>query len=87
MPRMNRVNDIPAVVDDDVRFCGNDAFDATVIFGCVAGVMRKHVQSARGKSRGNVVLRGERVAAGDIHFRSARREHAAKVGGFCFQMD
>ena len=49
-------------------------------------VVRKDLQPAFGERRRDVVLRGKRVAAGNVHFGSSGREHLAKVCCLGLQM-
>ena len=84
--RVHPVDEIAAVVDNDVGRRFEHGVDRTLVLLRGRAVDGADVHPARGEGRGNVVLRGERVAARDVHFRAAHFHDAAEPRGFRFQM-
>lgn len=80
------VNKIAAVVDDDVGRGLKHSIDRTPVLLGGRAVDGAYMHPARSERGGNVVLRGERVAARDVHFRAAHFHDAAEPRGFCLQM-
>ena len=78
--------EIAAVVDDDVRAGGDHGTQMGHVFIHRAAVDRVDVHAARDERRRDVVLRGERVRARDMHLRAAHLEHAAEICCFGLQM-
>ena len=84
---MEQVDKVAAVVDNYVRAAlAYHAGGMLCVFFIRAAVCGKDVHSAVGKRRGDIILRGKRVAPRDIHFRAQPCKHAAEKRGFCFQM-
>ena len=77
---------VAAVVDDDVRPVAQDVFDVAEILLLARAVDRVDLYAAGGEGRGDVVLCGERIGAGDVHLRAAGGEHAAEVGRLGLQV-
>ena len=82
-----QVNKITAVVDDQMRVARERLRKEILILG------RRHAIDSEGLNahlrdrRRNVILRGERIAAGQIDFRPAFCKHKPEVRGLGFQMD
>ncbi len=83
---VDKVNEITAVVDDDVRSAINNLRDVTVVFFLCGVIPREHVQSVMNQRRRNVVLCRQRIAASDIHLRASRRQHLAKIRGLSLKV-
>ena len=84
--RMHQVNQVAAVVNDDVRPDLKDAAEALLVFLHRTAVARENLDPARGDGGGHVVLRRKRIGAGDVHLAPAHFEHAAEVGGLGLHM-
>ena len=84
--RVHPMDEIAAVVDDDVGCRFEHGVDRALVLLRGRAVDGADVHPARGERRGDVILRGERVAARDVHFRATHLHHAAEPRGFCLQM-
>ena len=83
---VQHAHQIASVVDDDVAVVREHGADVGFVLGLGAAVSGEHLQPALHERGGHVVLRGEGVGAGDVHFRAAGGQHAAEVGRFRLQM-
>ena len=77
---------VSPIVNDDVRATLDDTPDAVLIFLGSRPVDSEYVQPLVHKGRGHIVLRGKRVAAGDIHLGTALGQHLAKMRRLGLQM-
>ena len=78
---------IAAVVDNDVRLHGQGlALEVMIFFQCAA-VGRQHGHAPAGQSGAHIVLRGQRIGAGGVHFAAAFVDHLRQIGGLRFQMN
>ena len=68
---MDEVDKIAAVVDDDIGANREHGAQMLSIFLHRAAVDGVDVHAARRERRGDVILRGQRVGARDMHLRSA----------------
>ena len=84
--RVHEVDKVAAVVDYDIRPGLEHAAEAVLIFLHRAAVACKDLHAAVSERRGDVILRRERVRAGDVHLRAAHFEHAAEIRRLCLKV-
>ena len=77
---------IAAVIDDNVRPNGEHIAQMRLVFFVRAAIDRVHIHALRRQRSGNIILRGQRIGAGDVHLRAAHFEHAAQIGRLGFQV-
>ena len=82
-----QVDQIPAVVDDQVRMAGECLREEVLILFRSHSVDTEGLDSHLRDRCRDVILRGERIAAGQIDFRTAFGEHETEVRGLGFQVD
>ena len=83
---MHEVDKVAAVINNDIGRGLKHRAQAAFVFLHITAVAREHLHPARGESGGDVVLRGERIRAGNIHLRAAHFHDAAEVSGFRLKM-
>ena len=84
---MHQRDQVTAVVDDQVRANFQHTADVRLILGRRGAVPGKDVEPVVCEGGCHVVLRGERIAARDVHVGAACCQHLAEVGRLGFQMD
>ena len=84
---VHHVQNIPAVVNNDVRFGLDDQFDTFIVQFCIRTMEGIDIQSAVSQCSRDIILCGKRIGAGDVHFSSACRQDTAQIGGFGLKMD
>ena len=77
---------VAAVVDYDVGTVGEDVLDVAEVLLLARAVDGVDFHPAGGERRGDVVLRGERVGAGDVHLGASGGQHAAEICGLGLQV-
>ena len=82
-----QVDQVPAVVNDDVGAALEGFGQVVLIFLGGGAVDAEGLYSQAGKAGSHVVLGGQRVGAGEVDLRTPLGEHIAQVGGFGLQMD
>ena len=83
---VHQVDEVAAVVDDDVGAMLEHAAETGLVFLHGAAVMGIDLDPARSHRRGNIILGGQRVAARDVHLGPALFQHAAEIGRFGLHM-
>ena len=84
--RVHEVDQVAAVINNNIGRGFKHRAQAAFVFLHIAAVARKHLHPARGESGGDIVLRGERIRAGNIHLCSTHFHDAAEVSGFRLEM-
>ena len=84
---VHEVDKVAAVINDDVGAYLQHLAQAVLILLLGAAVLGKDVHAAGSKRRGNIILRGKRIRARDVHFRSAELHNAAEIRGLRLKMD
>ena len=85
--RVHHVDQVAAVVNDDVRGGFQDAADAVFILFGAGAVDGEDVEAFVHEGGCDIVLGAQGIAAGDEHLRAAGGEHFAQVGRLGFEMD
>ena len=83
---VHEVDKVAAVVDDYIRRALKHGAETFVIFVHIAAVAGEDLHTAGGKRGGNVVLRGERIGACDVHLGAAHLHNAAEICGLGLKM-
>ena len=83
---MNHIHKVAAIVNDDVRTGRDDLADSVHVFFGGGSVDCEYIQSLVYKRRRDVILRRERIAAGDVHLGSACGEHLTEMCRLGFKM-
>ena len=78
--RVHQMDEVAPVVDDEVWPMLEYAAEAVLIFLHGAAVVGKDLYPAGSHSRGHIVLRGQGIAARDIHLGPALFQHTAEIG-------
>ena len=80
------MHQIATVINDDVRGDGENAAQMRLILLVRAAVDCVHIHSLCRQRRGNIILRRQRIRAGDVHLCTAHFEHTAEIRGLGLQM-
>ncbi len=81
------VDQVSAVVDDEVRPGFDDPVDPPFIFLRAGSMYGEDVEAFMDQGGGDIVLSGEGIASGDEHLRPSMGEDFAKVGCLGLKMD
>ena len=84
--RVHQMHQITAVINDDVRGDGEYAAQMRLILLVRAAVDSVHIHPLGRQCRSNIVLRRQRIRAGDVHLSTAHFEHTAEIRGLSLQM-
>ena len=84
---MQKMDQVAAVIDDEVRAGGQGILQQSGVFLLVYAVLCVDFHAAFRKRGSHVILRGEGVAAGDVHLRAAQGHDPAEIGGLRLHMD
>ena len=84
--RAHCLQQVSAVVYYNVRAVFQHVLDVSEILLLARAVDGVHLHTSGGEGRGHVVLRGERVGAGDEHLRASGGQYAAEVGSLGLQV-
>ena len=84
---VEQVGEVAAVIDDQVGMAGERFAQIAGVLRPVGTVVRVDGEPLGGERGGNVILRGEGIAAGDVNLGAARVEHLGEVGGLGFEVD
>ena len=84
--RMQDVDEVAAVIDNDVRAGLDDLPAVAPILLRSRAIPCEDIEAGVNESGGHVVLGGEGVAPGDVHLRAAGRQDLAEVRGLVLEM-
>ena len=84
--RMHQMHQVTAVINDDVRGDGEYAAQMRLILLVRAAVDCVHIHSLCRQRCSDIVLRRQRIRAGDVHLCAAHFEYAAEIRGLGLQM-
>ena len=84
--RMQHRYEITAVIDDDIRFDIECFVNKSIIFLRRTPVPGEYIQPVLYECRGNIILRGQWIAARNGDFGTGIFEDQCHIGRLCFQM-
>ena len=84
---MKNVNEVTAVINDELRFVFQRCEDAGVIKFRVGAVNPENMDPEIGKCSGDIILSGKRIAAGQSHFGAHFLQCQSKATGFRLDME
>ena len=83
---MENMNEIAAIVNDELRLIFKRSEDAGIVKFRVGAVDPENMNPEIGKGRGHIILSGQRIAAGQSHFGTHFLQCQSEAAGFRFDM-
>ena len=84
---VEQMRQVAAVVDHDIGAEGEGLLQVFFVFFVGDTAPCVDFKARIDKCCSNVILRGQRVASGDVNFRTAGSQRQRKVSSLCFEMD
>ena len=84
---MQKGDQIAAVIDQQIRAAGECFAQVGFVIRIVDAVAGMYGNPVCYERRGNVILRGQGIASGDMYLGAAVPQDGCQICGFCLQMD
>ena len=83
---MQAINQITAIVHDDVRLAVQSHVDIGIVFLHGAAMMGKYRNATLYQCRTNIILGGQRVGSSSYHLRPGSLQHQRQISGLCLKV-